>query len=81
MQKIHVNLKDLTLDDMKYIDAMLAEQYGHHAMIYHPADRFCWLATPIHLPHGRGDLVAIGMLEKNENLIFKIQKDTEDIEI
>lgn len=68
------DLKKLELDDMKYVEAVVAEEFGHHAMCYNSEDRFCWLVKPISLPHGQGELFAIGMKSIEDALVLKVKR-------
>lgn len=66
-------MKDLDLNDMKYIESVIAEEFGHKAMIYHISDKLSYLNTPIELPHNQGKLLAIGMWGEEDSLLLKVE--------
>lgn len=72
-----ISLNKLEFDDMKYIESILAEEFGHHAMIYNSDDRYCYLARPIELPYGQGSLLAVGMYGEDQ-IILKVKRSNGD---
>lgn len=69
-----MEVKELTIEDMKYVDAVIAEEFGHHAMIYNPEDKFCWLASPIELPYEQGELIAAGLWGEENYFLLKVKR-------
>lgn len=65
-------LKVLQMEDMKYLDNVIAEVFGSHAMVYNPEDKYCHLASPI--PFDSGEIIAIGIKE-NDELSIKMKTE------
>lgn len=73
-------LKVLEMEDMKYLDSVIAEVFGNHAIMYNSEDRYCYLANPI--PLEIGEVVAIGIKEEDEMLTIMVKtKDGETIAV
>lgn len=72
-------LKELQMEDMIYLDNVIAEVFGHHAMIYKPEDRYCHIANPISFDGKH--ILAIGIEEDSSDLSIKVINEDGEIAI
>lgn len=69
-------LKELQIEDMMYLNEIISEVYGLHAMIYNPKDKYCYLANPVSFEDG--EILAIGI---KEDSLLSIKIKTPDGEV